>query len=62
MSAEATVTVTLDRYERGAVLAALADERNHLIEEGRSTDTVNEVIVKVAHAPAKKRRGRDEAR
>jgi hypothetical protein len=62
MGAEATVVVELDRYERGAVLAALSDERNQLIAEGRPTDTVNDAIIKVAHAPAKKRRGRDEAR
>jgi len=62
MSDEATVVVELDRIERGAVLAALATERNQLIEEGRSTDTLNEVIIKVAEAPSKKRRGRDEER
>jgi hypothetical protein len=62
MADEATITVELDRYQRGAVLTALSDERNLLIEEGRSTDTVNEVIVKVAHAEPRKRRGRDEAR
>jgi hypothetical protein len=62
MGDEATVTIELDRYERGAVLLALTDERNHLIEEWRSTDTVNEAIIKVAYAQSKKRRGRDEAR
>jgi hypothetical protein len=62
MPGDTTVVVELDRYERGAVLAALSDERNQLIAEGRPTDTVNEAIIKVAHAPQKKRRGRDEAR
>ena len=62
MPDDATVVVELDRYERGAVLSALADERNQLIQEGRSTDTVNDAIIKVAHARPSKRRGRDEAR
>jgi hypothetical protein len=62
MPDDATVTVELDRCERGAVLSALADERNQRIAQGRPTDAINEVIVKVAYAPAKKRRGRDEAR
>ena len=62
MPDEATVVVELDRYQRGAVLAALAGERNQLIEEGRPTDTINEAIIKVAHAPQKRRRGRDEGR
>jgi hypothetical protein len=61
MSAD-TVVVELDRYERGAVLASLADTRNQLVQEGRATDTVSEAIIKVAHAPAKKRRSRNEAR
>jgi hypothetical protein len=54
--------VRLDRFERGAVLLALAEKRNLLIKEGRPTDTVNDAIIKVTHAPVKKRRGRDEAR
>jgi hypothetical protein len=62
MSDEATVVVELDRFERGAVLTALNDERTQLLEQGRPTDTVNEAIVKVALAPAKKRRDRHEAR
>jgi hypothetical protein len=62
MAGEATVTVELDRFERKAVLMALADKRNQLIEESRPTDTVNEAIIKVAYAPAKKQRDRDEGR
>ncbi|MDR1357771.1 MAG: hypothetical protein LBJ48_00215 [Coriobacteriales bacterium] len=62
MPDDATVVVELDRCERGAVLAALADERNQRIAEGKTTDALNEVIIKVAYAPSKKRRGRDEAR
>lgn len=60
--AKSCVVVELDHCQRGAVLAALADERNQLIKEGRSADTISETIIKVAHAPAKKRRRRDEAR
>jgi len=59
---EACVVVELDRYQRGAVLSALAEERNHLIKAGRPTDTVSEAILKVASAPTKKRRSAHEAR
>jgi hypothetical protein len=65
MPAEAKVLVELDRYERGAVLKSLADERNDLIRAGRPTDTLDDAIRKVAAAQPKRRRlmgGRDEAR
>lgn len=60
--ADKTILLEFDQCERGAVLHALSDERNELIREGRPTDTVNELIVKIACAPQRKRRGRDEAR
>jgi hypothetical protein len=62
MPDDGCVVVELDRCERGAVLSALTDERNQRISEGKPTDAINEVIVKVAYAPAKRRRSRDEAR
>lgn len=54
--------LTLDRYEHGVVVNALNEMRNDLLEAERSTDIVDEVLLKVIDAPAKKVRKRDEAR
>ena len=55
--------LTLDRYEQGVVVNALNEMRNDLLEEERPTDIVDEVLLKVIDAPAKKVRCRnDEAR
>lgn len=54
--------LTLDRYEHGVVVNALNEMRNDLLEEERSTDIVDEVLLKVIDAPARKVRKRDEAR
>ena len=54
--------LTLDRYEHGVVVNALNEMRNDLLEEERPTDIVDEVLLKVFDAPARKVRKRDEAR
>ena len=54
--------LTLDKYEHGVVVNALNEMRNDLLEEQRSTDIVDEVLLKAIDAPTKKVRGRDEAR
>ena len=54
--------LTLDRYEHGVVVNALNEKRNDLLEEERPTDIVDEVLLKVIDAPARKVRKRDEAR
>lgn len=46
--------VALDDYEHGIVIRTLNDERNDLIEEGRSTDAVDDLLIKIGHAPKKK--------
>ena len=46
--------LTLNRYEHGVVVNALNEMRNDLLEEERSTDIVDEVLLKVIDAPAKK--------
>ena len=46
--------VTLDDYEHGIVIRSLNDERNNLISQGKSTDAVDDVIVKIGNAPQKK--------
>ena len=55
--------MTLDRYEHSVVVNALNEMRNDLLEEERPTDIVDEVLLKVIDAPAKKvRRKSDEER
>ena len=52
--------LTLDRYEHGVVVNALNEMRNDLLEEERPTDIVDEVLLKVIDAPAKKVRCRSD--
>ena len=46
--------VALDDYEHGIVIDSLNEKRKDLINEGKTTDAVDELIVKVGHAPKKK--------
>ena len=62
MGKEEKRVLTLDKYEHGVVVNALNEMRNDLLEEQRSTDIVDEVLLKAIEAPTKKMRGRDEAR
>ena len=55
-------TVKLDVYETGAVIQALNDMRNKYITEGKPTDVMDGVLLKVVHARDKEARGRNEAR
>ena len=62
MGKEEKRVLTLDKYEHGVVVNALNEMRNDLLEEQRSTDIVDEVLLKAIDAPTKKVRGQDEAR
>lgn len=44
----------LDSRERQIVIHSLIELKNRLIQEGRYTDCVDEMIFKVVNAPAKK--------
>ena len=46
--------VALDDYEHGIVIDSLNEKRKDLINEGKTTDAVDELIVKGGHAPKKK--------
>lgn len=46
--------VALDDYEHGIIIDSLNEKRSSLINEGRTTDAVDELIVKVGYAPKKK--------
>ena len=57
--------VSLDDNEHGIVIRCLNDKRNELIKEGKYTDAVDDLLVKVGNASKKKTRikdGRDELR
>lgn len=45
----------LDSHERQLVIHSLVELKNRLIQEGRYTDCVDELIFKVANAPVKKK-------
>lgn len=45
--------VALDDYEHGIVLSSLNDKRNDLRKKGKTTDAVDELIVKIGYAPQK---------
>lgn len=46
--------IMLDGYERGIMVNALNEMRNALLQQGRYTDAVDEVILKVIDAKTKK--------
>lgn len=67
MEKEKLYHVALDDYEHGVVIRSLNDEKTKLMEEGKSTDAVDDLLVKVGNAPLKKfkvieRKRSDEAR
>lgn len=46
--------IAIDESERRIILNALNALRNNLLAEGRYTDTVDDVLIKVVNAPVKK--------
>lgn len=46
--------IVFDEYERGIIINAFNDKRNALIKEGRFTDAVDEVLLKVINAKQKR--------
>ena len=46
--------IVFDEYERGIIINALNDKRNALIKEGRYTDAVDDVLLKVINAKQKR--------
>lgn len=49
-----TYRAYLDSHERQLVIHSLVELKNRLIQEGRYTDCVDELIFKVVNAPVKK--------
>ena len=46
--------LTLDRYEHGLMVRALYEEWKRMTAEGKPTEDIEELILKVIDAPAKK--------
>lgn len=59
MAKEERRILTLDKFEHGVVINALNEMRNDLIGEERSTDLVDEVLLKAIDAPTRKVRGKN---
>ncbi len=67
MEKEKLYHIALDDYEHGVVIRSLNDEKTKLMEEGKTTDAVDDLLIKVGNAPQKKfkvieRKRSDEAR
>ena len=67
MEKEKLYHIALDDYEHGVVIRSLNDEKTKLMEEGKSADAVDDLLVKVGNDPLKKfkvieRKRSDEAR
>lgn len=57
--------MNFDDVEHGIVLRCINDKRTELIEQGKHTDALDDLIIKVGNAPKKKvriRSDRDESR
>ena len=46
--------IALDDYEHGIVIRSLNDEKTDLMQQGNSTDAVDDLLIKVGNAPQKK--------
>lgn len=46
--------IAIDEYERRIIIGSLNNLRNKLIVDGRYTDAVDDVLIKVVNAPIKK--------
>ena len=42
-----TITLELDRYESSVVFHSLKDKRNQMLKEGKDTEFVDDVLMKV---------------
>ena len=50
--------LTMDRYEHGLLVRALYEEWQRMQTEGKPTEDMEDLILKVIDAPTKKRFGR----
>lgn len=59
MMREEKLYIKLDGYEQSILVRALNDLRNSLLENDRSTDAVDELIIKTVNAKRKTVRGKE---
>lgn len=52
--------IVVDAYQRGLIINALNDKRNALVEKGKDTELVDDTLIDVMDAPAKKQKQREE--
>ena len=45
----------LDKYDYGIIINALNEFRNKVLEEGKDSEPIDEILLKVLEAPDKKR-------
>jgi len=62
MDKERRYHVALDDYEHGIVIRSLNDEKTKLMEQGKSADAVDDLLIKVGNAPLKKFKVVDRSR
>lgn len=67
MEKEKLYHIALDDYEHGVVIRSLNDEKTKLMEEGKTADAVDDLLIKIGNAPQKRfkvieRKRSDEAR
>ena len=55
-------TISLNASEESAVIEGLNKVRNDRLTKGQCTALVNDLMLKIIHAPSKKARLRNEAR
>ena len=53
MAKEEMYHIALDDYEQGIIIRSLNDEKTDLMNEGKSTDAVDDLIIKVGTAQRK---------
>ena len=58
--AEEKKVLTLDEFEQRLMVSGLMDFRNDLLKDDKSTEDINDLILKVIDAPTKKEKRRAE--
>jgi len=54
--------IEVDEYQHGLIINSLNDKRNELVEQGKDTEFVDDTLIEVMDAPAKreKKKRREE--
>ncbi len=62
MSMDEKRVIEVDEYQHGLIINSLNDKRNELVEQGKDTEFVDDTLIEVMDAPAKreKKKRREE--